>query len=104
MDDGIQFDSLMEHKRYLQLKLLLKAGVILDLHIHPKFKLQPKFYSTSQRKNIAAIIFTADFSYLEDGQVIVEDVKGVKTVAFNLKRRIFEYHYPNILFRVIESV
>jgi hypothetical protein len=104
LDDGIKFDSLMEHRRYLDLKLMIKAGIIRDLHVHPAFKLQDKYFSTSQRKNIPAIIYTADFSYLEDSRVVVEDVKGIKTVAFNLKRRMFEYKYPGINFRVLEKV
>jgi len=104
VDDGITFDSMMEHKRYTQLKMLINAGVILDLHVHPIFKLQPKYYSKSQRRNIAAITYTADYSYLENGQVVVEDVKGFKTAAFNLKRRMLEYLYPNIIFKVVEKV
>jgi hypothetical protein len=104
VDDGIRFDSLMEHRRYQELKLLIKAGVIMDLHVHPKFMLQEKYFSHSQRKNIQAITYTGDFSYLENGKIVVEDVKGIKTAVFNLKRRIFEYYFPNILFRVVEKV
>jgi hypothetical protein len=104
MDDGFQFDSMMEHRRYLELKMLLKAGSICDLHVHPTFKLQPAYYSNSQGKKIAAILYTADFSYLEDGKVVVEDVKGFRTAAFNLKRRMLEYLYPNIIFKVVENV
>lgn len=102
--DGFLFDSMMEHRRYLELKLLCSAKVITDLHVHPIFKLQDKFYSNSQKKNIQAITYTADFSYLENGEIVVEDVKGFRTAAFNLKRRIFEHQYPTILFRVIEKV
>lgn len=102
--DGFQFDSQMEYRRYCELKLLQRAGEIKDLHVHPKYKLLPKYYSNSQHRNIPAIIYTADFTYLEDGKVIVEDVKGVSTTAFNLKRRLFEYHYPSVFFRLIKSV
>lgn len=104
IEDGITFDSMMEHRRYIQLRTLLNAGVILDLHVHPSFKLQPGYYSKSQRRKIPPITYTADYSYLEDGQIVVEDVKGFKTAAFNLKRRMLEYLYPNILFKVIEDV
>jgi hypothetical protein len=104
IDDEITFDSLMEHRRYVQLKMMQKAGAILDLHVHPTFKLQPAYYSNSQRKKIQAITYTADYSYLEDGKVVVEDVKGFKTAVFNLKRRMLEYLYPNILFKVVEDV
>lgn len=104
VDDGIRFDSLMEHRRYQDLLLLIKAGEIRDLHVHPKFLLQEKYFSHSQKKNIPAITYTADFSYIEDGTVVVEDVKGFKTAVFNLKRRMFEYYFPNIKFRVIGEV
>lgn len=104
VDDGITFDSKMEHRRYVQLKMMQKSGVIADLHVHPTFKLQPGYYSNSQQKKILPITYTADYSYLEDGKVVVEDVKGFKTAAFNLKRRMLEYLYPSILFKVIEDV
>jgi hypothetical protein len=104
IEDGFVFDSMMEHRRYEQLKMLIQAKAISDLHVHPVFKLQDKFYSNSQKKNIPAITYAADFSYLEDGGIIVEDVKGFRTAAFNLKRRIFEHQYPTILFRVVEKV
>jgi hypothetical protein len=102
--DGFLFDSLMEHQRYVQLKLMRDAGVIHDLHVHPVFKLQEKFYSYTQQKYIRPITYTADFSYNEDGKVVVEDVKGVKTAVFNLKRRIFEYRFPSVLFKVVEQI
>ena len=38
--DGITFDSLAEMNRYLELKMLEKAGIITDLELQPKFLLK----------------------------------------------------------------
>ena len=40
--DGIKFDSTKEGERYLELKLLLKAGKIRDLQMQVEFELIPK--------------------------------------------------------------
>jgi hypothetical protein len=36
------------------------------------------------------------------GKMVVEDVKGMETKEFKLKKKIFEYKYPNIDFRLIK--
>lgn len=41
--DGIKFDSKRESERYLELKLLEKAGEISDLKLQPRFILQHGF-------------------------------------------------------------
>ena len=41
--DGITFDSRAEARRYRELKLLERAGVIENLVLQPKFELQPKY-------------------------------------------------------------
>jgi len=40
--DGITFDSRKEARRYQQLKLLERAGVIRALQVHPRFVILPK--------------------------------------------------------------
>ena len=74
--DGHTFDSKIEAKRYRQLKLLAAAGDIVDLKIHPTYKLIIK--------SDAVGTYTADFSYLEiersgaNGEIrrdVIEDVK-----------------------------
>lgn len=76
--DGIQFDSKKEGKRYLELKLLLKAKKIKDLELQPKFELQPMFKKNG--KTYRKINYIADFKYfdIEDNKIIVEDVKRFK--------------------------
>lgn len=99
--DGIKFDSKAEAKRYTELKLLQKAKLITDLELQPKFELQPK-YKNNKGENIRAIIYKADFSYTEGNKKIVEDVKGMETKEFKLKKKLLEYKYPNIDFRLIK--
>ena len=92
--DGISFDSKREGNRYLELKLLEKAGKIKDLKLQQQFELQPSFRKNG--KTIRAITYVADFTYLdlETNQNVVEDVKGFKTDVYMLKRKLFEFQYP----------
>lgn len=94
--DGIKFDSKKEGNRYLELKLLLKAGKIRDLELQKKFELQEKYKING--KTIRAISYIADFTYWdnEKNEMIVEDVKGGKatqTQIYKLKKKIFMYRY-----------
>lgn len=89
--DNITFDSKKEADRYVQLKLLLKAGKIEDLKLQPKYELQPKYKMNG--KTVSAITYTPDFEYYEDGIKIVEDVKGFKTRDYILRKKLFEYKY-----------
>lgn len=83
--DGHTFPSHAEAARYLELQLLERAGQISGLELQPKFKLKVK----------GTIIGTyiADFRYTENGQVIVEDVKGMKTPVYNLKKKLLKAIY-----------
>ena len=91
--DGITFDSLAEMKRYLELKQLEKIGDIACLELQPKFLLVPK-----TEKGGRAVYYYADFKYIKNGKIIYEDVKGVKTEVYKLKKKILFYKYPDICF------
>ena len=97
--DGIEFDSKAEAKRFCELKLLEKARKIKDLTLQPCFILQPSFKKNG--KTYRKIEYIADFQYEENGQVIVEDVKGVFTKEFQIKRKLFEYKYPDLEIKII---
>ena len=105
MVDGIKFDSKAEARRYAELKLMEDTGHIKELKLQPKFELQPK-YKNSKGQCIRAITYKADFSYIEThsevGKLIVEDVKGVETKEFKLKKKMLEYKFPDIDFRIIK--
>lgn len=93
MVDGVLFDSKKEYKRYLDLKLLEKAGRIKDLERQVSFELQPAF--TLNNKKFQKITYIADFVYFDNdkNKQIVEDVKGFKTKDYNLKKKLFAYKY-----------
>jgi len=84
---GIKFDSKKESRRYLELIALERIGDIRDLELQTKFK-----YELNGK-----LMFTykADFTYMSniDGLKHVEDVKGVRTPVFNLKKKIIEAHF-----------
>ena len=99
VDDYI-FASIQESKRYKELKLLLRAGVIQDLELQPHFLLQESFKKNG--KTYRKIEYIADFKYIENGKTIVEDVKGLQTDVFKLKYKIFEKMYPKLELRIIK--
>lgn len=102
--DGYVFDSGKECRRYKELRLLEKAGVITGLYVHPNFILQEGFIWRG--KKIRPITYEADFMYKENGITIVEDVKGGKatqTQLFKVKVKMFKKLYPELDFRIVEE-
>ena len=84
--DGETFDSKKEYKRFCELSLLEKAGMVTDLKRQVRFELIP-----SQRIDGKVVErpvhYVADFVYKENGQTVVEDTKGFKTKDYILKRK-----------------
>lgn len=88
--NGIKFDSQKERNYYIKLKLLEDKGKIKDLKLQVKFELQPKF--RFDNKNIQAISYIADFTYLdEENKLHIIDVKGVRTDVYKIKKKMMEY-------------
>lgn len=85
--DGIRFDSKREANRYMELKLLERAGIIKGL------KRQVPYILIDKSRYGRAIKYVADFVYLENGQLVVEDVKGVRTPVYKLKKRLMAEVY-----------
>ncbi len=101
--DGHTFDSRAEAARYAQLRLLEQAGQISGLHIHPRFVIHDDFFCKQLNQNITRIVYEGDFFYYENGEQVVEDVKGVQTEAFKIKRKLFLKRYPHIIFRIMKA-
>lgn len=104
--DGIKFDSKLEAKRYGQLKMMERAGVIRDLELQPEYELIPSFKKGG--KTWRRTVYRADFRYVcaEDDKTIIEDVKGSKAVitdVFRLKQKLFEYLYPELAISIVTS-
>ena len=99
--DGITFDSAKEAQHYATLLLLERAGVIENLKLQPRFLLQEGFTYNGHKER--KIEYVADFQYERNGQTIVEDVKGMKTEVYKLKRKLFLYKYRDIVFREVDQ-
>lgn len=105
-EDGLVFDSGKEVKRYRELKLLVRAGEIDSLLVHPKYALEingsPILLRSKGYPNGRKASYKPDFFYVDraSGKPTVEDVKSeaTRTEAYVLRRGIFEALYPQIKF------
>ena len=93
--DGIKFMSQSEANRYVDLKKLQSAGVIQNLSLQPRFTLQEGFFNVDTLEKERKIEYVADFMYTENNETIVEDVKGMKTADYKIKRKLFLFKYQN---------
>ena len=89
--DGITFDSKREADRYLVLKSMEEDGAIEDLRRQVRYELVPAF--DVDGKHYRPVSYVADFVYVEDGKEVIEDVKGVVTDVYRLKRKLVAYRY-----------
>lgn len=102
--NGIVFDSRKEARRYQELLLLQRAGVIKSLQRQVKYVLIPAQYESFERygKNGQELTpgkklverecaYVADFVYLEGGKTVIEDTKGMKTKDYIIKRKLMLY-------------
>lgn len=85
--DDIPFDSKAEARRYSELKLMLDAGEILHLLLQPKYPIAVN--------GVKICTYIADFQYRYFGSPveIVEDVKGVRTPAYQMKKKLMKAVY-----------
>ncbi len=85
---GVAFDSKREAARWQELKLLERAGQICELRRQVPFELVKgvKFAGTARAR--PAIRYFADFVYTEHDKQVIEDVKGVETPEFKIKRHL----------------
>lgn len=94
--DGIAFDNNKKAKVYLELKSLERAGRIKDLSVQHRFELQPTFKKNGE--TIKAITYIADFVYFDFDlmKIVVMNVKGCLSDVNNLKKKLFEYKFPDL--------
>ena len=100
--DNITFASQKEGMRYLQLKDRERNGLIKDLKLQVHYEIQPNF--KLENKTIRKIEYIADFVYMEklNGDIpawkeVIEDVKGIRTPLYKLKKKLFEYKYQTTI-------
>ena len=82
--DGYTFASRAEARRYGELALLLRAGAITDLTVHPRWPLHVN--------GVKVATYIADFAYsdVKTGALVCEDVKSepTKTALYRIKKKL----------------
>lgn len=110
--NGISFDSQKEARRYQELVMLEQAGLIKNLERQVKYVLIPAQYETVERYGKKGqklkdgqkllereVAYVADFVYEENGETIVEDIKGYRDPSsagfakFIIKRKMMLYFH-----------
>jgi Protein of unknown function (DUF1064) len=97
--DGLRFSSKAEAKRYAQLVMMQKAGLIKDLVLQPHYRLHAP--GTKVEWQLIGE-YVADFDYVDvvTDKQITEDVKGVKTPVYQWKKKHFQAEYGRPIFEV----
>lgn len=93
--DGHTFDSEAEGRRYAALAALERAGKIAGLELQPRFDCVVA--------GVKICVYVADFRYRRDGAAVVEDVKGVRTAVYCLKRKLAEACHPGLVITEIPA-
>ena len=98
---GITFDSLKEATRYKELRLMERAGLIQNLELQKTFVLIPTQREPDTIGKRGGVIkgkliekecvYKADFVYIENGETVVEDTKGMRTKDYIIKRKLMLY-------------
>lgn len=95
----LTFDSKKEYNRYKELKILESNGAIKDLQRQVKFILIPAQYEEElgprggiKKKTLEReCSYYADFTYIKNEELIVEDTKGLKLPDYIIKRKLMLY-------------
>lgn len=88
-----KFDSRKEYNRYLILSDMEKHGEIIELERQVEFLLIPAQRDDKGKVIERAVKYKADFRYKQNGNLIVEDVKGIKTKEYVIKRKLMLERY-----------
>lgn len=81
--NGRVFHSKAEAARALELQWEQHLGEITDLHYQVPYEVIP------EQTGESAVYYLADFVYVrKDGRKVVEDVKGHRTEAYRIKRKL----------------
>lgn len=86
--EGI-FDSQLEWNRWCWLRKYQDEGIIENLRRQVKYELIPA-QKINGRVVERAVTYTADFQYLKDGKLVVEDTKSepTRTKDYIIKRKL----------------
>lgn len=95
--DGHYFPSKAEAERYLVLKEKEAKGLIVNLELQPKFPLAVN--------GIVVATYIADFRYVdvESDAVRIEDVKGVLTPVYRMKKKMMKAQYDIDIIEIVKG-
>lgn len=83
------FDSKKEARRAAELRLLEKQGMIKSLRFQVNYELLACQRGLDGMVIERTVMYRSDFTYIDSvGRTIVEDVKGVRTPLYILKRKL----------------
>lgn len=83
------YASRKEHRRANELKLLQRAGIIKHLREQVTYELIPTQRDVNGKVIERACSYVADFVYTDkDGNLVVEDTKGMRTEVYRIKRKL----------------
>lgn len=85
---GQRFDSKAEAARYGLLLMLERAGDIRDLERQVKFELIPKCGDERACSYVADFVYSWRDPITREWSTIVEDVKGMRTPDYVIKRKL----------------
>lgn len=80
--DGVTFASKAEATRWQELRLLERAGQIADLEY------QPRYLLTVNGVVVGTYVGDARYRDVLRDRLVVEDVKGVRTPVYRLKKKL----------------
>lgn len=87
---GLTFDSKREAARWAELTMLERAGQISMLRRQVRYELAPSVKFAGKVRAQPPLRLIVDFEYLENGEKVIEDVKGMVTTAFTIKRHLMK--------------
>jgi hypothetical protein len=82
------YASKKEFMRATELKMLEKAGIISELKEQVVFILAPSVIIQGRKR--PPLKYVADFEYMDGTSLVVEDVKGVITDVYRVKRHLMK--------------
>ena len=84
-----KFDSKAEYRRFLNLSAMEDVGKISELKRQVPFILAPSVKFDGENRAKPPLKYVADFVYIDsNGNQVVEDVKGMETPEFRIKRHL----------------
>lgn len=92
--EGIRWDSIAEHRRWCELKLLEKAGEIRNLERQMTIPLVVN--------GVKICALRPDFAWFEGQKRVYGDAKGFETRDWKIKWKLAKAIFPSIEWRVLK--